>query len=390
MTNPSQFLANHLNDPDERRAIVESALFGSPVITQIEWKGAGHVFAANLVRTLTNYGTLPSGKPALMAVMEALKTYRGVDVQAELDDWIKRLHPTASIPDPTETVSDDLYVFISYARPDQPYAEALQRYLEKAGVRVFRDTKDIKSAADWDMTIERALQETDRMVLILSEHSMPYRKEVHREWFFYDQKQKPIHGLYVGKCELHSRLYSYTYIDCRGDFAAGLSRLIADMGVPFDPPAETHEPPVILTSKADAYPLPQAFELLRDAVLKDEYIALKPKQITDMLAHKPANLTEYYLARMAAWSQPRYALDKRFVYLTLLLDKGEEEQERFQTVQTRFDDLRDVLGDRTDDHAFVVLGAPGSGKSTLLRRFQMDHSRDQLRSDGDRCRSSSS
>jgi hypothetical protein len=104
-------------DPDERRAIVENALFGSPVITQIEWTGTGNVFAANLVRVLTSYGTLPSGKPALMAIMEALKTYRGVDVQAELDDWIKQLHPAATVPDPTTTIRDDLYVFISYVRP---------------------------------------------------------------------------------------------------------------------------------------------------------------------------------------------------------------------------------------------------------------------------------
>ncbi len=84
---------------------------------------------------------------------------------------------------------------------------------------------------------------------------------------------------------------------------------------------------------------------------------------------------------MAEWSQPRYALDTRFVHLTLLLDKGENDPQRWQPEDYRFNDLRNVLA-KVDDPALVLLGAPGSGKSTLLRRLQMDHSLDQLRDDG--------
>ncbi len=78
------------------------------------------------------------------------------------------------------------------------------------------------------------------------------------------------------------------------------------------------------------------------------------------------------------WSQPRYALDKRFVHLTLLLDQGEEAQGPRWAPQARtFRDLREVLAD-VPDPALVLLGPPGSGKSTLLRHFELDNTRTVL------------
>ncbi|MGE0885546.1 MAG: SUMF1/EgtB/PvdO family nonheme iron enzyme [Blastocatellales bacterium] len=94
---------------------------------------------------------------------------------------------------------------------------------------------------------------------------------------------------------------------------------------------------------------------------------------TDQHTSKP--LIEFHKSRIAEWEQKRYALEKRFVSLTLALDKADEFQ---RAEDLRFDDLRDVL-ERTAEHrARVLLGAPGSGKSTLLRRLQYDHSQDWL------------
>jgi len=104
--------------------------------------------------------------------------------------------------------------------------------------------------------------------------------------------------------------------------------------------------------------------------------------------YKPRDFTEYQLARIAEWSQPRYQIDRRFVSLTLLIDQGEDVQgARWAPESRRFTDLRDVLKARPDDPVLVLvlLGAPGSGKSTLLRRFQLDTASDSLRGgdDGD-------
>jgi formylglycine-generating enzyme required for sulfatase activity len=80
----------------------------------------------------------------------------------------------------------------------------------------------------------------------------------------------------------------------------------------------------------------------------------------------------YYQDCVARWSDERYALDKRFVQLTLLLDQGEDAQGlRWQRVSETFHDLEEVLA-RVPEPAVVVLGPPGSGKSTLLRYYELD------------------
>jgi len=83
----------------------------------------------------------------------------------------------------------------------------------------------------------------------------------------------------------------------------------------------------------------------------------------------------YYQGRIDQWSTPRYALDKRFVKLTLLLDQGEEAQgPRWAAQERKFQDLREVLAN-VPNQALVLLGPPGSGKSTLLRHLEIDIAR---------------
>jgi len=99
-----------------------------------------------------------------------------------------------------------------------------------------------------------------------------------------------------------------------------------------------------------------------------------------LIAHRhPADAQAYQVGRVAAWSQPRYQLDRRFVRLTLLADKGEmAAPNRWERNVERFDDLRAVLA-AAPEPAVVLLGGPGSGKSTILRRLELDLSADALR-----------
>ncbi len=278
---------------------------------------------------------------------------------------------------------DSPYVFISYARPDQAVAEQVERRLRNEGVRVFRDTSEIREGANWDMTIELALRECTRMVVLLSQASMPYRKEVHREWFYFDQERKPLYPLYVEDCDRHTRFYAYNYIDARADMTNALDRLMTALQRPFDSPqANVGADRVGVFANIEVEPrtLPEILDALFEAVRHPEgAIVLSVEQVNALKDHKPADLNEYRLGRVAEWSLPRYQLDNRFVHLTLLIDKGESDPIRWQRPdETRFNDLRAVLAHAADP-ALVLLGAPGSGKSTLLRRFQLDHSIDRLR-----------
>jgi formylglycine-generating enzyme required for sulfatase activity len=283
-------------------------------------------------------------------------------------------------------VKDEPYVFISYARPDQAIAEQVEAFLIAAGVSVFRDASDIRAGDNWDLSIEKALRECQRMVLLLSPASMPYRKEVHREWFYFDQNRKPIYPLQIKDCDLHSRFYAYNFMDARGDLQPVLDRLRNELGRDFDLP----EPMTVADrigvfegSDVEARTLSKSLKALLDAVRDPEgCVALSVEQAKAIRDHKPGELTGYHLGRIAEWSLPRYRIDKRFVNLTLLLDKGETEPQRWQRAEDfRFNDLRDVLKKTEDDPALVLLGAPGSGKSTLLRRLQLDFSIDRLRAD---------
>ena len=121
-----------------------------------------------------------------------------------------------------------------------------------------------------------------------------------------------------------------------------------------------------LLPSEETTPLPPALQALQDIVCTADRPAdlnLLPETLAEILRHAPRHLTEYRLNRIADWSQPRYELDKRFVQLTLLLDKGEDAQGPRWESSRQFQDLREVLPETLATPALVLLGPPGSGKS---------------------------
>ncbi len=119
--------------------------------------------------------------------------------------------------------------------------------------------------------------------------------------------------------------------------------------------------------------VPETLAAILAVIRGDERsLVLTVPQVIAAARHRPADLTEYRLGRIAEWSQPRYRLDGRFVALTLLIDQGEEAAGgRWAAKEERYDDLGKLLANTTDP-AVVVLGPPGAGKSTLLRRLELD------------------
>ena len=96
----------------------------------------------------------------------------------------------------------------------------------------------------------------------------------------------------------------------------------------------------------------------------------------------PADLAAYRAARIAEWSQPRYALDQRFVRLTLVVDDGEARASGRWRAGGTFDSLPDALAAAASP-VVALLGPPGCGKSSLLGRFELDEAVAALRGEGE-------
>jgi formylglycine-generating enzyme required for sulfatase activity len=279
-------------------------------------------------------------------------------------------------------------VFISYASPDIDQAVEVEEHLRRHQIETFRDRSDVRKGANWDLEIEKQLQTSDRMVLLVSANSMPYRKEVHREWFFFDQKGKRIYPLLIDeKCNRHSRLYSYNHIDATRDFKGALDLLLTELRRDEYAAPERRtladQVTVLENGEFEHRSLADALEAIYQAVtVRTTDVVLSKEQAMMVRDHIATDERGYRLRTIAEWSLPRYQIVNRFVNLTLLLDQGMEAPERWKPEDLRFSDLREVLTKTAEHPAIVLLGAPGSGKSTLLRRLQLDHSIDQLCADG--------
>jgi hypothetical protein len=211
------------------------------ILAQLDLSGNAMNAAITLVNFLIQYGQIERGVAALGVLIDQLLANMGLGDDADfLADVITRyklvdkppITPLAIPSNPSPVAgSGDKYVFISYARPERAIAEQVETYLKAAGFRTFRDMTDLRTGDLWDMKIEKALDETTHMVLLLSAASMPYRKEVYREWFDFDQQGKPLLPLYVQDCVLHSRLSAVNYIDARKDLTAALQKLVNDLNL---------------------------------------------------------------------------------------------------------------------------------------------------------------
>jgi hypothetical protein len=125
-------LLPEMEETDARKALVESALYGSFVLHKIEWQGAAYPFTVNLINELINFGEAQPGQPAVTVLLTQLKAQVGLDRQEKLAALLAALSQPPA-PKPAQTTGG------------QPIPRPLLKYLcnrsdqEKVISRAFRD-----------------------------------------------------------------------------------------------------------------------------------------------------------------------------------------------------------------------------------------------------------
>ncbi len=107
-------------------------------------------------------------------------------------------------------------VFFCYAREDQGFAVPLAQELKKQGIGVWLDQWDIPAEADWDKSIDQALRNCDRLLILLSPASVK-SGEVRGELREALDLGKPILPVLYRPCEIPRRLRLIQFVDFSGE-----------------------------------------------------------------------------------------------------------------------------------------------------------------------------
>lgn len=140
--------------------------------------------------------------------------------------------------------------FFSYSRNDSEFALRLAEDLKVAGANVWLDQLDITPGQRWDRSVEDALTNCQRLLVILSPSSVN-SSNVMDEVSFALETQKPVIPILHNTCTIPFRLRRVQYVDFRSDYEKALKTLLRTLGaaavqqpteVPSIEPTKTPEP----------------------------------------------------------------------------------------------------------------------------------------------------
>lgn len=195
-------LQPEMGDAKARKAMIEAALYGCPVLQKVDWDGAAQVFTIRLVQLLEQFGEIASGKPAIAALIEGIRQQVGIDKQKILDDLLSRLIQHSGIPTkqildlPIQSIATPPEerrptVFISYSRTDEAFARQLIADLGVAGHTCWIDTAAIKGGEEWLASIAEGIMNSYALVVVVTIRALE-SQWVRDEILWARQNGKPI------------------------------------------------------------------------------------------------------------------------------------------------------------------------------------------------------
>ncbi len=125
------------------------------------------------------------------------------------------------------------HVFICYAREDEEFVLKLAKNLKDKGVPVWLDQWNIPPGANWNRTIDVALYDCGKFLIVLSQAAIDSH-EVEGEWLIALEENKPIFPVLYQRCRVPRQLKPYNHVDftSRGpDDSAALERVLSVLNV---------------------------------------------------------------------------------------------------------------------------------------------------------------
>jgi len=138
-------------------------------------------------------------------------------------------------------MSDDRYIFVSYARLDKPFVDRLTSDLAKAGVPLWRDVDDIEPGTNWPQQISTAVSRAVGLIYVSSGNSVrsPWIERELQEMIAKSGHQVfPIVLDNEGAENMPLSLREIQWVDFREDYNASIGKLLesisrlTDLGAP--------------------------------------------------------------------------------------------------------------------------------------------------------------
>ncbi len=120
-------------------------------------------------------------------------------------------------------------LFFSYSRNDAAaFATQLAKDLGNEGFDVWIDQQDIRAGMEWDLEIEKALENCDCLLFIESEKSVASNNVLDEVYYALGQNKKVIPVIYHDS-KTPFRLQRLQHIDFTKDYKAGLADLVSEL-----------------------------------------------------------------------------------------------------------------------------------------------------------------
>jgi hypothetical protein len=115
-------------------------------------------------------------------------------------------------------------IFFSYSRDDSEFVLNLAKKLRSAGANIWLDQLDIKPGTRWDKSIEKALDSSSTLLVILSKSSMA-SDNVMDEVSFALEENKVVVPVLLEECDIPFRLRRLQFADFSQDQEKGIKTL---------------------------------------------------------------------------------------------------------------------------------------------------------------------